>query len=197
MSSIASLIRQIAQQGQRPTIIVGQVTARDDEARTIDVQPSDGSAPLLGVALQSSTEGTTGIVTYPAIGSTVAVAMLTGYDAGFCFMTDEVDKIVADVPDHHLEMTADGINISGGGIITIKSSNHIRLNGTGNGGLINIKALMDTLKIISENLHTIKEGIEWHTHASVVGTVSRTTTTVDITDFSYLRGDYEDGGVMH
>ena len=141
MNNIASLIRQIAQKGQRPTIIVGQVTARDDEARTIDVRPSDGSAPLLGVALQSSTEGTTGIVAYPAIGSTVAVAMLTGYDAGFCILTDEVESIEYKVGDSTMVLTADGIVINGGEL----------------GGLVKVEALADKLNAIEQDLNTLKD----------------------------------------
>ena len=140
MNNLATIIRRIAQQGQRPTIIVGQVTARDDEARTIDVQPSDGSAPLLGVALQSTAAGTTGIIARPAIGSTVAVAMLTGYDAGFCILTDDVESIEYKVGDSTMVLSADGIVINGGSL----------------GGMVKVEALADKLNAIEQDLNTLK-----------------------------------------
>ena len=53
--NIATMIKQIASQGGNGTgFTVGTVTAVDKEARTVDVQPLNEDAPLLGVNLQAN-----------------------------------------------------------------------------------------------------------------------------------------------
>ncbi len=215
MNSIATLIRQIAQSGQRPTIIVGQVTARDDEARTIDVQPSDGSAPLLGVALQSSTEGTSGIVTYPAVGSTVVVAMLTGYDAGFCFMTDEVESIETTIGEMTLTANADAAEVKAGGTkatLTINAdgsiaidAQSITINGGKLGGLVNVGDLRTALRSIRSSMHWMVTTFNSHTHTvnttgtatEQSGATSSPLTSTSMQEFQYWIDNCEDTKVKH
>ena len=207
MNNIASLIRQIAQTGQRPTIIVGQVTARDDEARTIDVQPSDGSAPLLGVALQSSTEGTTGIVSYPAVGSTVAVAMLTGYDAGFCILTDEVERVQADLGKMSMTANADAVEIKADGTkatLTINAdgtvaidAKSITINGGKNGGLIQIATLMEAIKNLAQDIATVAAAVGSHIHAVSNASASPSNMRINLHNIAMSQSAYEDTKVKH
>ncbi|MBE6331688.1 MAG: hypothetical protein E7070_05230 [Bacteroidales bacterium] len=215
MNNLATIIRQIAQTGQRPTIIVGQVTARDDDARTIDVQPSDGSAPLLGVALQSSTEGTTGIVTYPAIGSTVAVAMLTGYDAGFCILTDEVESIETTIGEMTLTANADAAEVKAGGTkatLTINAdgsiaidAQSITINGGKLGGLVNVGDLRTALRSIRSSMHWMVTTFNSHTHTvnttgtatEQSGATSSPLTSTSMQEFQYWIDNCEDTKVKH
>ena len=215
MNNLASLIRRIAQSGQRPTIIVGQVTARDDEARTIDVQPADGSAPLLGVALQSTAAGTTGIIARPAIGSTVAVAMLTGYDAGFCILTDDVESIETTIGEMTITANADAAEVKAGGTkatLTINAdgsiaidAQSITINGGKLGGLIKVKDLRTALRHIRSSMHYMVTTFNSHTHtvattgtaAAQSGTTSSPLVSTSMQEFQYWIDNCEDTKVTH
>ena len=72
--NIATMIRQLATQGGNGTgFTVGTVTAVDKEARTVDVQPLNEDAPLLGVNLQANQGSTVGVVQIPRKDSFVMV----------------------------------------------------------------------------------------------------------------------------
>jgi len=52
--NIKEAIQQILQNDEEIYSIVGEVTAVDESARTVDVQPNDESAELFGVLLQAN-----------------------------------------------------------------------------------------------------------------------------------------------
>ena len=88
--NIATMIRQLAgDSGKGMGFAVGTVTAVDKTARTVDVQPLNEDAPLLGVNLQANQESAVGVVQIPRKDSFVMV----GYVADGIFKSqDEIDN---------------------------------------------------------------------------------------------------------
>ena len=82
MAGLKDIIRQLSREGESASIMVGTVSAVDTGARTVDVEPINEDAPVLGVNLQANQEAKLGVVLFPRVGSYVAVAMLSGYSAG-------------------------------------------------------------------------------------------------------------------
>ena len=93
MSAIKNIIKQIATEGSSASLFIGTVSAVDTKTRTVDVEPINEDAPVLGVNLQANQEATLGVVLFPRVGSYVAVAMLSGYAAGVVVLTEDVESI--------------------------------------------------------------------------------------------------------
>lgn len=70
--------------------IVGTVTARDHQARTVDVQPVNGDAEVFGVRLQAAPGASVGLLAIPAVGSEVVVTFLNKA-TGFVALCSEVE----------------------------------------------------------------------------------------------------------
>ena len=91
--NIATMIRQLATQGGNGTgFTVGTVTAVDKEARTVDVQPLNEDAPLLGVNLQANQGSTVGVVQIPRKDSFVMVGYVADGAAGMVILCDDIRR---------------------------------------------------------------------------------------------------------
>ena len=99
MAGLKNIIRQLANDGISGSIMVGTVSSVDREARTVDVEPINEDAPVLGVNLQANQEATLGVVLYPRVGSYVVVSMLSGYEAGVVVLTEDVESIEVNIND--------------------------------------------------------------------------------------------------
>ena len=83
MSQIAKLIGQLS--GGAPAVLKACiVTYVDREARAVDCEPLDESAPILGCSLQGDQEGEDGFLLLPKVGSYVIVSS-TDKILGSCF----------------------------------------------------------------------------------------------------------------
>ena len=92
MSQIASLIRSLA--GRSSSVLkVCEVTSLDRGARTIDCQPLDETAPILGASLQADSGGTQGLTLYPKVGSLVIVGLVEGTPLGVVLLADELNTL--------------------------------------------------------------------------------------------------------
>ena len=78
---------------------VGTVTAVDKEARTVDVQPLNEDAPLLGVNLQANQCSTVGVVQIPRKDSFVMVGYVADGAAGMVILCDDIEEVQVVIKD--------------------------------------------------------------------------------------------------
>lgn len=202
MSGLKNIIRQLANEGSSASLLVGTVSAVDTEARTVDVEPINEDAPILGVNLQANQEATVGVVLFPRKGSYVAVAMLSGYAAGVVVLTEDVESIEVNINDGtKLTITEDGIslNVKDGITLDIDDSAAV-FNGGDLGGLIKIKELTDKLNAIEKDINKLKTVFSsWVPAPQDGGAVLKKSVSSWASKQLTLskRGDYEDETVKH
>ena len=141
MSNLRNIIRQLASDpASAAGLMVCEVKAVDTEARTVDVEPLDEGAPLLGVNLQANQDSTVGVVQIPRVGSSVVVAKFTGYDAGVVVLMEDIERMEIVVGNYSLEITDEGITLNGGSL----------------GGLVKVAELTQRLNAIEQDLNALK-----------------------------------------
>lgn len=101
--------------------IVAEVTSLDEDARTVDISPVDGSAPLVGVNLQANQDSATGVVLYPKVGSYVLAVMLNKHNAAVV-LTDEIEKIEVKIEETTISVDKDGVIFNGGAETTVNAT---------------------------------------------------------------------------
>ena len=158
MSGLKHIIRQLATEGESASIMVGTVSAVDTEARTVDVEPINEDAPVLGVNLQANQAAKLGVVLFPRVGSYVAVAMLSGYSAGVVVLTEDVESIEVNINDGtKLTITEGGISLNVKDSITLDiDDSSAAFNGGKLGGLINVADLTSHLNTIEKDINNLK-----------------------------------------
>nr|DAE14591.1 MAG TPA: baseplate protein [virus sp. ct87y24] len=183
MSDIASLIRQLA--GCQGSVIkVCEVTSVDRSARTIDCQPLDESAPILGATLQADGEGKEGITLYPKKGALVIVALVDGTPLGAVILTDEIDELDVKIGDMSVQITKEGILLNEGKL----------------GGLIKVEELTTKINTLEREVNDLKQVLSTWTPVPQDGGSSL---KASISSWAgkqiqlSKRGDYEDTKVKH
>lgn len=202
MSGLKHIIRQLATEGESASIMVGTVSAVDTEARTVDVEPINEDAPVLGVNLQANQAAKLGVVLFPRVGSYVAVAMLSGYSAGVVVLTEDVESIEVNINDGtKLTITEGGISLNVKDSITLDiDDSAAAFNGGKLGGLINVADLTSHLNTIEKDINNLKTVFSsWvpapqDGGAALKGAVS-SWAGQQLT--LSKRGDYEDDKVKH
>lgn len=178
--TIKEAIERIIKDQEEIYSLVGTVTAVDEDARTIDVQPIDGSAEILDVKLQANISGGAGLVLIPEEDSEVIITFLSK-DTAYMALALEVSKVILDCDE-------------------------ITINGGDNGGLINIEALVDKINALEDAHNGLVSSFNQHTHtttatisaSAVPGVIAPTTSqnTDVITDSTTVSG-IEDDKVTH
>ena len=202
MSGLKNIIRQLANEGSSASLLVGTVSAVDTEARTVDVEPINEDAPILGVNLQANQEATVGVVLFPRKGSYVAVAMLSGYAAGVVVLTEDVESIEVNINDGtKLTITEGGIslNVKDGITLDIDDS-AAAFNGGKLGGLINVADLTSHLNTIEKDINKLKTVFSsWVPAPQDGGAALKGSVSLWASKQLTLskRGDYEDETVKH
>lgn len=141
MSNLRTIIRSLAKDTTGAAVMVCQVTAVDSDRRTVDVQPLDEGAPMLGVGLQANQESTSGLVAIPREGSYVVVAKFSGYEAGVVVLMDDIESVEVTIGDYSMKMDDQGIVLNGG-------TQH---------GMVKIDSLVTRLNLIEQDLNTLKK----------------------------------------
>ena len=111
--TLKEAIRVLAMSGAELYCKICTVDAVDVEARTVDCTPIDESAPLVGVNLQASQDGSVGVVQFPAAGSYVVVAFIDPAVA-VVVLCDQIDKVQLDIGRTSATVTDEGITLNGG-----------------------------------------------------------------------------------
>lgn len=73
---------------------IGEVTAVDKKAGTVDLDPIDGSAPILKARLSPDLQTNTGIIQVPRVGSNVIITFLSPVRAFVSLVTDPEEIII-------------------------------------------------------------------------------------------------------
>lgn len=141
MRNIGQMIKALARQGMDIETRVCLVTAVDAETRTVDCEPLDESAPILGVNLQANQGVKLGIVTFPKVGSHVIVAMMNEGMGGCVIATEDIDEVEVVIGESSIVVTEDGIVLNGGNL----------------GGMVKVEALTSRINNIENDLNTLKE----------------------------------------
>lgn len=141
MGNIGQMIKALARQGANIEAQLCIVTAVDAAARTVDCEPLDESAPLLGVNLQANQGLTSGMVLIPKVGSYVIVALMNDGVNGCVIATEEVERMELVIGETRVEVTEDGIVLNGGNL----------------GGMVKVEALTSRINNIENDLNTLKE----------------------------------------
>lgn len=144
MSNIRDLVRQLAAtpSSGAGSMILCRVDSVDTEARTVDAQPLDESAPILGVNLQANQSSEVGVVMFPRQDSYVIVGML-GMCQAVVVTCDDVERVRIDVGDMSVDISEDGIAMNGGKL----------------GGLVNVGSLTKRLNAIEQDINQLKTAI--------------------------------------
>lgn len=178
MGNIGQMIKALARQGANIEAQLCTVTAVDAAARTVDCEPLDESAPLLGVNLQANQGLTSGMVLIPKVGSYVIVALMNDGVNGCVIATEEVERMELVIGEARVEVTEDGIVLNGGEL----------------GGLVKVEALTARLNGIEESINELKAALSgWvpapqDGGAALKGAISSwASETLVLTE----RGDYE------
>lgn len=90
--NISEIIKELAKNGDQIYSLVCLVDVVDKDARTVDVSPINGSAPLLDVNLQANQGGSAGVVMFPKVGSHVVVTFLSQCTA-VVVVCEEVESV--------------------------------------------------------------------------------------------------------
>lgn len=98
---------------------VCEVISVDEDTRSCEVAPVDGTANVTNVRLQASLSQSVGMVSIPKVGSKVMVTFFN-QSKGFVSLATEVDKVLLDCEE-------------------------VTMNGGDNGGMVNIKTLVTEL----------------------------------------------------
>lgn len=106
---IKDAIKKLAGQEEIYSIIAKVVNV-DTDARTIDVSPVNGDAPIIDVKLQASENSTDGVVVFPGVGSFVIVTFIDDVKA-FVSATDVLDSIVLKIGGQLIRVDAEGVAI--------------------------------------------------------------------------------------
>lgn len=166
--NVKEAIRKLAVENGEMYSKICVVDSIDENARTVDVSPIDGSAPVLAVNLQANQEGENGFVAFPKQGSHVVVSFLSGATAVVVLM-EEVEKIIAVIgKDKPIKIMAEDSAVSlelGDTTIDLKDDKSITFNKGDNGGLVIIEKLTNK---INEFITTFNN----HTHGGVITAVS-------------------------
>lgn len=162
MNNLRNIIRQLASDpASAAGLMVCEVKAVDTEARTVDVEPLDEGAPLLGVNLQANQGGTVGVLQVPRVGSSVVVGKFSGYEAGVVVLMEDVERVEAVVGDYSLELSDEGITLNGGRL----------------GGLVKVADLTNRLNVLERDLNTLKTAFKgWVPVAQDGGAALKTAT---------------------
>lgn len=131
--NIATMIKQLATQGGNGTgFTVGTVTAVDKEARTVDVQPLNEDAPLLGVNLQANQGSTVGVVQIPRKDSFVMVGYVADGAAGMVILCDDIEEVqvvIKDTDTASVVVDENGVTMNGGklgGMVKVEAAEPYR-----------------------------------------------------------------------
>jgi hypothetical protein len=199
MSGLKNIIRQLATEGSSAGLLVGTVTARHDDRRTVDVEPINEGAPILEVNLQANQEGALGVVLFPREGSYVAVAMLSCYAAGVVVLTDDVESIEVNINDGtKLTITEAGVSLNVQDGITLDiDKNAAVFNGGDLGGLINIADLTGKINDLVGTVNSFISSFNSHSHTGTHGPTTPPVASFSDTAAQFKRGDYEDKTVKH
>ena len=143
--NIGTMIRQIAAQGGSGMgLTVGTVTAVDKAARTVDVQPLNEDAPLLGVNLQAGQGSTVGVVQIPREGSYVMVGYVQDGAAGMVLLCDDIEEaqvVIKDTDTASIVAMEDGITMNGGKL----------------GGMVKVEDITTRLNLIEKDINKLKQ----------------------------------------
>lgn len=141
------MIKQLAAQGGSGVgFTVGTVTAVDKAARTVDVEPLNEEAPLLGVNLQANQGSTVGVVQIPREGSFVMVGFVQDGAAGMVLLCDDIEEaqvVVKDTETASIVVSEDGIVMNGGGLR----------------GLVKVEAMTERLNLIEDDINKLKQAL--------------------------------------
>lgn len=178
MGNIGQMIKALARQGANIEAQLCTVTAVDAAARTVDCEPLDESAPLLGVNLQANQGLTSGMVLIPKVGSYVIVALMNDGVNGCVIATEEVERMELVIGKTSVLVTEDGIVLNGGNL----------------GGMVKVEALTARLNGIEGSINELKAALSgWvpvsqDGGAALKGAISNwASETLVLTE----RGDYE------
>ena len=175
---IADIIKELAKTGNPLGCMVCKVTAVDKAARTVDVEPVNEEAPVLGCNLQADQNATVGVVQFPRVDSFVVVGFSSDGAAGVVLLCEDVESVEIVIKDKDtcsMVMTEDGIVMNNGSL----------------DGLIKINELTDKLNNLVSEVNAFISKYNSHTH-SVVGHATATATSQTATDVSeFSKSDYE------
>lgn len=143
--NIATMIKQIASQGGSGMgFAVGTVTAVDKEARTVDVQPLNEDAPLLGVNLQANQGSTVGVVQIPRKDSFVMVGYVADGAAGMVILCDDIEEVQVVIKDT-------------GTASVVVDENGVTMNGGKLGGMVKVEDITTRLNLIEKDINKLKQ----------------------------------------
>ena len=141
---IAQIIKTLAKGDAPLSCMVATVTAVDKNARTIDCEPINEEAPLLGVNLQANQNSAVGVVQFPRVGSFVVVGFLADGAAGavlVCEDVEEVQVVVTDPDTASLIINEKGVAMNGGSL----------------GGLVKVEDVTKRFNLLEKDINKLKD----------------------------------------
>ncbi len=101
---IKEILQQLLKDNEEIYSLIGTVSKLDETRRVCNVKPTDGSAELFNVRLQTQVAGTEGLVIIPKNDSEVIVTFLSK-DLAFISSTSKIQKIMLNSDGFSAEMS--------------------------------------------------------------------------------------------
>ena len=166
---IKNSIKDIA---QKPDVIVsGKVVAgsMDETNCSINVQPSAGGKPIVGVLLNSILNSSDGMVLYPADDSDVIIGSTDGTGEWFLLRANKLTKVVVKIEGVVLQVDANKVDIENGNVAFSIGNDLFRM------------------KTASESLFALlRDLITYLTELTVTASGSASSVPINVADFSNL-----------
>lgn len=156
---IGSIVKHLSKNDDEVYAKVCEVLDVNQDEKTVDVQPIDGTAPIFYVRLQAESE-TGGLVVFPKIGSLVLVVFLNKNNAAVVNTSA--------ITNYELKITNCELSIDKDGFLLKKEN--------------------ETLKKIMVDLVTAVKSIQFlvNTTGTAVAQTGQTTTLVNLADFTSI-----------
>lgn len=160
--NIQQAIRTLAQSNAEVYCKICRVDKVYPDARTVDVQPIDKTAPIYNVNLQADQQSTIGVVLWPAEKSYVVVAFINDA-AGVVVLTEQIERIELKIGEDNpveglIEEGAVKLAV-GKTTVEVAPDKEITFNGGGMGGLVKIEELRKSLDSLKSYCETLKTAI--------------------------------------
>lgn len=205
--NIQQAIRTLAQSNAEVYCKICRVDKVYPDARTVDVQPIDKTAPIYNVNLQADQQSTIGVVLWPAEKSYVVVAFINDA-AGVVVLTEQIERIELKIGEDNpveglIEEGAVKLAV-GKTTVEVAPDKEITFNGGGLGGLVKVKELTDKLNKLRDEVDAIALKYNSHTHITTatigdstkLGIIEAPTSTAQLTT-PFKRDDYENTKIKH
>lgn len=142
---------------ERQSILTGTVHSIDKDSRTCSID-IDGTI-LPEVMLQPITDGSTGVVAYPAIDAQALLLYNAEWDGWSLLQASAIESIEVNIEQTTITADKEACNITVGNSSIEVTQDSIFINGGKNKGLVNVEVLKSFLQLVIADLGVLSSAL--------------------------------------